>query len=217
MRNHFVPIVALAGILVGCCSQNLPNPTAAERVRAQCPPPSSTDYFYVAGMFAPEKERDELYRSGPSLLLRSINEPSLSCGDGEDSYRFLWSSAVASSALIIRVVHKGGVWSALGVRMASLVDRRPSVKNETTLSQQQVDRLFETLEAAKFWTVPNYTRDPGISDGDAWIFEGRRDDGYHSIRRWNLRTGPLRELGLTFVKCAGVPVPPEIQDASEAR
>jgi hypothetical protein len=215
MRRHFLLTVAIAGILAGC-APNVPNPSSAERVRADCPAPSSDEYFYSAGTFAPEKAQDDLYRSGPSLLLRSINEPSLSCGKGEDSYRFLWSNAATNSALVISVAHNRGGWDAAGVRMASLVDRRPTLKNKTQLSQEQVEHLFTTLETAKFWTTPSYTRDPGVSDGDAWIFEGRRNGGYHSIRRWNLRNGPLRELGVTLVKFAGIPIPPEIQESSEA-
>ena len=214
MRRHFVLIAAIAGILAGC-NQNLPSPSSAERVRAQCPAPSSDEYFYIAETFAPEKKWDELYRSGPSLLLRSINEPSLSCGGGEDSYRFLCSNAATNSAIIIRVGGKGGEWRASGVEMTSLVDRKPTVSSETQLSQQQVKHLFTTLDAANFWITPSYTRDPGISDGDSWIFEGRRDQGYHSIRRWNLRKGPLRELAITLVKFARIPVPAEIQDSAD--
>lgn len=215
MRKHFLLMVAIAGIPAGC-AQNLPNPSSAGRVRAECPVPSSEEYFYVAGTFAPEKKWDELYRSGPSLLLRSINEPSLSCGTGDDSYRFVWSNVATNSALVVRVAHARGGWEAAGVRMASLVDRRPTLKNVNQLSQEQVEHLFTTLEAAKFWAAPSYTRDPGVSDGDAWIFEGRRNGGYHSIRRWNLRNGPLREVGVTLVKFAGIPIPPEIQESSEA-
>lgn len=46
------------------------------------------------------------------------------------------------------------------------------------------------------------------SDGSEWIFEAANDHGYRFASEWSPETGPLRDLGLTFLGFTGWRVDP---------
>ena len=68
------------------------------------------------------------------------------------------------------------------------------------LSPERVKDLREKIDRLGYWTLP--MRDPNLAgfDGAQWVIEGIDHGTYHLIDRWSPEHGPVRELGLYFIR-----------------
>ena len=91
VARRIVPTFLLMTLVVGCRDVTLPEPSAALRVRPECPPPSDVDFFYPPGaVYEKNLSRDKYQGDLASQFLRAAGARSLSCGDSAvEGYRLL--------------------------------------------------------------------------------------------------------------------------------
>ena len=77
------------------------------------------------------------------------------------------------------------------------------------LSAEERSQLLDAMSTSGFWSLPAEEENlPGL-DGATWIIEGVRETEpfryateYHYVQRWSPRPGPVRDLGLLFLRLA---------------
>jgi hypothetical protein len=179
---------------------------------AVCPESSSLTFFFPQSTFHPKPDLDGFVRKWYSHQLSAMKEPSLSCGvaPGTEAYRSTWLRTF-HHPIAVRISwseERGELTSveldgAGGYEPGSILKtgHRPLPKGEWSVLKASVERL-------KFWAMPTrLSADLSGADGAQWIIEGRRGDEYHIVDRWSPKTGSYRDVGLQFLRLAGIIVP----------
>ena len=179
-----------------------PSTAFAEVARTGCAIPAGSEFFFPRGTFREEplppwhRSMDGFVRPRISDTLRALREPSLSCqGSRAQVFRFLWQQDFRGSTAIRMVLPTDPAFAA-SVR----------VLNEPTrpISLRAQREFLATFERADFWNMPTYKDAVGL-DGASWIVEARIGPHYHVVDRWSPPAGPFRDLGLSFMRLAGLP------------
>jgi hypothetical protein len=79
-------------------------------------------------------------------------------------------------------------------------------RSNRLLSAEEWSQVRDALTHASFWVLRPQENSAGL-DGAQWIIEGRAGAKYHVVDRWSPTAGPVRELGLLFLKVARFTVP----------
>lgn len=131
--------------------------------------------------------------------------PSYRVADGETVVRFLWLPSFDHS-VVVRVIGSpanGGRIEAKRLsgaggyepgQVADHVDRR--------LTADEWQRVKSSIDKTQLFQEPAETCDLGL-DGSEWVIEAVDQDGYHFLKRWTPRKGPVREVGLLLLKLTG--------------
>ena len=212
--------VCLAIAVSGCspapeASSNLEGATSAElaaaqqgsAVRAVCPSPQATDYFFPIAFFYPDKAyMDDLIRESYSSHLSAMREPSLSCEAGVEDYRFTWLRSFDHPVSIhVNVDGSTGTHTLTAIELDGAGGYEPGVEKRrvtTKLSSAQAAELHRALRDERVWELPGKDYVPG-ADGATWIIELRVGSRYHYLERWSPEDGPIRRLGLMLVSFSG--------------
>ena len=159
----------------------------------------------------------------PPWLLLAFDEPSLAERSGRRPvpviYRFVWKRTfdapiavrvtIQKDLAIVTVKATDGL-GGYGAGDLMLDDSRQ-------LSAEEARELSAAVEAEGFWALPEVDTDcaPVVADGATWWVEGARpaqsplDRGeYHSVVRRSPVPGPMRRLGLLFLRLARLEIPP---------
>jgi hypothetical protein len=205
--TRIVFIMLAACIVPACGSKALPAD------RSQCEDGSSDQFFFPEGWIRDRKKRpgsDQFVRDWYSRHLRTMSEPSLSCGEPPaEVYRFLWLrtwghpiavrltgvTPGAPTPPTLSAVELDGAGGYEPGKIARRIDRK--------LTDAEWGELTSGLKAIDFWGLPTDIGEAGL-DGAQWVLEGRRGRQYHVVNRWSPKTGPYRELALSLLKLAGL-------------
>ena len=170
-------------------------------------------WFPEGAFSAANPHSDQVARVWYGHHLRAFGEPPLACGPAEnaETYRFLWIRSTVGSSAQVRamsiVVSRRGSGATVTARLLRRDRPKGSVPAPSTrdLTPAQWRDLLGALGRAKFWQA-NRLGGPSI-DGDSWMFEGRKRDRYQVVARGAGMLGPFGEVGLRFLKAAGLEVP----------
>jgi len=139
-----------------------------------------------------------------------MEEPSLADATAKgDSFRFLWLRTF-HAPIAVRVDVTANDATITAVQLSGAGGYDPGVVSERSvrhLSASNLDSLQLALQTAHFWELPSWERASG-ADGSRWVVEARSSSTYRVVDRWTPRDGPFRDLGLCFLKLAGVKVEP---------
>jgi hypothetical protein len=164
--------------------------------------------FFPAGVFFPDNLKLDSFKARwYSEQLTVLDEPSLLFEAKQDStaqsYRFLWLRSFHRPIAVRVLIHSDGS----GMLITKMLDGSRAHKsgklviNKTeSLSPDRVKNLREEIDRLGFWTLQ--VRDPNTAgrDGAQWVIEGIDRGTYHLIDRRSPEKGPVRELGLYFIR-----------------
>ena len=177
----------------------------------QCPLRTLDEYYFPVGALEPHNaESDAFRRRWYSSHLRTMDEPSLSCGpDSREAYRFLWLRTF-HRPIAVRVAAHGDTVTLTLVELDGAGGYAPGkIANrlEKELSREDWSTLQKLLSAIRLWDMPTISSDDDLhTDGSQWIVESRKQGICHVVDRFRPRPGSYRDLGLWFLKTAGVSV-----------
>lgn len=132
-----------------------------------------------------------------------MGEPSLSCGELDEAYRFTWLRTF-HSPVAVRVWRTGDSYELQAVLLDGAGGYEPgevSRRINRRLTDEEWRRIKQVLEEISFWSLST-NNDVRGSDGAQWIIEGR-DEGYHVVDRWS-GNERMWEAGLVFLELAGL-------------
>lgn len=134
-----------------------------------------------------------------------MQEPSLSCGQGDDeAYRFLWLRTW-DHPIAIRIFRRGDRYGLAAVLLSGSGGYGPGTLSRRVtknLSRAQWQRFIAALDQTRFWQATTTIDDTLGNDGAQWIIEGRREGRYHYVDRWGGadRVEAVRPLGEMLIE-----------------
>jgi hypothetical protein len=173
-----------------------------------CPTLDSDEHFfapaalYVPGLYihrAINLWSEHYSRRWFSRVLRSMNEPSLSCGGRVGrTYRFLWLPAFHPQVVVRVEVHTNSArMTTLAIHDDGNTVERLSVELDASAWQAlETEILSSHIEDV----AATSTEGQGIRDGVRIVFEARSEKHYKLVYRDNPHAGPILELGRTFLR-----------------
>lgn len=202
-RMTVLAVVLLAS-MVGAASAR------AGDARSACPSSTTDAFFFPPAMLDSDRgDLDDLRRHWYSKHLRTMGEPSLSCGAVAESetYRFTWLRTF-DRPIAVRVSSSESAVHLVAIELSGAGGYDPggvAKRIERSLSSADWKALVAVLGKIDFWTMPtNPTPFEVGLDGARWILEGRRRTEYHVVDRFSAREGAYRDAGLTFLNLAGL-------------
>jgi hypothetical protein len=137
--------------------------------------------------------------------LDAMREPSLSCGDEPDSYRILWRHSFTSwGAAMVRMSRSKDSWVMTAVQFGDSRKRNEVLRRSRILSEEEARSVSAAVNEFELWTRKDFSRNPNVDDGDAWMVEGRRGSAYHPVFCINAVDSELRKLALPVLDAAGI-------------
>jgi hypothetical protein len=203
--------------VVGACTTavDLPEPSAANRVRSECGRMGDPDYYFEGDIIEPANSlNDSVLRETYDRFLGAIQAPSLSCvSDIRDAYRLLWLPSYRP-AVVIQVIRKGYTWHMSGTifgdprggtRLTEIVRRL-----ETDVSDAQIQGFRSLLKDAKVWSAPSW-QESTVQDGAICVVEIKVGTGYRVLTRSNPSDPAFKRASAEFFHIAGLTVPAPLQ------
>jgi hypothetical protein len=208
-RGKRVIVTTVVATAAVNCTQVDRGPLLHE-VRARCGSASEGDLFFPRGVFS-NRSADERY----SKILRSINEPSLSCGhDAIEAYRLVWIHVFQASPTIVRIQRSdsGGTLVAYQLSGDEALELVKHTERQLTISEWQ--KLSGLIKESEFWSpLPPRAEKPAMLDPDTVFIEGRNAGSYNVLLPWSaVRDGALNRMTRQFLVLAGLPVPADLVD-----
>jgi hypothetical protein len=144
------------------------------------------------------------------LWLRSFHHPvCFSMKEYKDRY-YLNARELNKQPAFHNVIN--GRVNAAGERISDTVqkaDRLAFIVFDTTLvlAKSQWTDIEKYLSGIDFWNSPmNDPNGAPDTDGSAWVIEGRQNNKYHFIERYNA-AGTLMDFGKYLIKTSGISIP----------
>lgn len=134
-----------------------------------------------------------------------------------EQFRFTWLRTF-HNPIVINLSRFGGKYVVKAVRLDGYGGYEPGkiVENHSkSLTEQEYRKfssLFENLEFSKLKTLKQLNEEAIENNGDLvigfdgaqWIFEYSNNQYAHSIDRWSLDGGPLREIAIYLLEKSGI-------------
>jgi hypothetical protein len=176
--------------------------------RTDCAKVDAAEFFFPKGVLGEQLSKfdaDAFTREWYSTHLRTMAEPSLSCGQSDDeSYRFLWLRTWGHPITVRVEAGQPHTLTAVELDGAGGYEPGKVVRRVTRqLSAEEWRTLSHSSKALNFWKMPTRLPHHG-SDGAQWVLEGRSGREYHVVDRWSPRDGAYRDFCLMLVKFAGL-------------
>lgn len=168
-------------------------------------PDSPSAQYFPPGSLDDRPDLHSILADWYSGQLKALEELSLYAMRKEraaEAYRFLWLRTF-HHPVAVRIVLKddgGTIVSKMCDGAGGYKPGKLIVNRSAPLSPQQKTELNAMLESTGFWTLPSNDRDSMGLDGSQWIVEAVTDGKYHIVDRWSPKSGPVRDLGLFFIK-----------------
>jgi len=145
----------------------------------------------------------------PALLLDAMHEPSLACGEIQESYRVLWDHSFSSTGAYppttIRISRAAQGWTATAVKLSGSVHRGERERRVRALTARDIETMRDAIEAFQLWSRPDYVNHVGVDDGALWVVEGRRGTAYHAVMSaYDADTRAFRQLASVFARIAAI-------------
>ena len=191
-------ITAVLAASAACATHSAPDRTA-------CPGKSAESFYFAIGMFnANDTFLDELFRQAYSKQLNAMGEPSLSCGDHGEAYRFTWLRSFHHPVAVrITRSNENIVLHAVELDGQGGYDPGRTLRSLTKSITSEEFRSIETLFSKKaFDDLPSTEAHDG-ADGSNWIVEASNHGKYHMVVRWSPKDGPVHEIGNQFLMLTG--------------
>ncbi len=173
--------------------------------RAACPSKSADDYYFANNAFnQTDKRSDQFIRHRYSKHLSAMGEPSISCGQPGDAYRFTWLRTF-HHPVVVRVSGMGNHAIVQAVELDGAGGYEPGKvlrRIEKTLSAGEFEKLKSSFSTAEFGSMLTSEKREGL-DGSEWIVEMSDNGKYHLVVRWSPDTGPIRDIGSRFLALTG--------------
>ena len=168
---------------------------------------ASGQQFFPTGTFSSNNEKLDSFKSRwYSEQLTALKEPSLfeSKLDGTvQSYRFLWLRSFHPPVAIRVLIHADGSGTLVTKMADGAGGYKPGnliVDKTEPLSADRVKKISENIRRLGYWTLPERDTNREGFDGSQWVIEGVRGGTYRLVDRWSPENGPVRELGLYFIR-----------------
>jgi hypothetical protein len=148
-----------------------------------------------------------------------MGAPSLSCGDSDDAYRFLWKFP-ERPALVAAVTNVAGAWVAEAIEFkppTSGLEWAVESRRQRTLADRDLEPLFLAVQKAMFWSSLAVPVPAAHEVGSQWIIEGRRGTGYQVRFQLSPTDESFVTLAQTLVRLTGANVPPVMYARSRYR
>jgi hypothetical protein len=163
--------------------------------------------FFPSGLFYPDNPKlDAFVVKWYSEQLTALEEPSLFEAKQDptlQSYRFLWLRTFHRPVAVRVLIHPDGSGKVITKMADGSGGYKPGkllVDKAETLPPDRMKKLLEKVEQLSYWTLPARDPKPPGFDGARWIVEGVDHGKYHLVDRWSPTKGPVRELGLYFLR-----------------
>jgi hypothetical protein len=207
-RGGHVIATAVLAATVANCSQVDRAPLLRE-VRAHCGSASESDYFYPKGAFSSD-DAEERY----SKILRSINEPSLSCGQSDEAYRLVWIHVFQANPTIVRIQRSDSNVTLVAYQLRGSEELEVVKHTERQLTVSDWQKLASLIQESEFWSpLPSPVQKPALLDPDTVFIEGRNAGNYNVLLpSSSARDSALNRLTRQCLVLAALPVPPELAD-----
>ena len=168
---------------------------------------SAQEPYFPEGSLS-DNPGSDLFRSDwYSKHLKALQEPSLlqlAKNPSLESYRFVWLRTF-HHPIIVRLDFASNGTAKLTTKVSSGAggyDPGHIVENKSRpVTREETEKFLARVKLEQFWELPSHETPMTIGcDGSQWIIEGVKDGKYHVIDRWSPGKGPVRHLGLLFVK-----------------
>lgn len=163
---------------------------------------------FPAGSLSTDTWSDNFSNRWYSTQLKAMDEPVLYKPRTPTSYRFTWLRSF-HHPIAIRITTQTTGYRLIAKELDSAGGYEPGSvlrRADLTLSQKQFAVAARLLQRPETWR-PSPSTDRG-RDGAEWVIEAA-DDGYRVTRRWSPSSGPVRDVGLEFLRLTGWQVPPD--------
>jgi hypothetical protein len=192
-------IVVLSVFVSASCS------TTTQNDRSICPNRSSSSYYFPEGALHPENtDQDEFVREWYSKQMLAMGEPSISCGNPGEVYRFTWLRTF-HHPVALRVEAHGEMATLYAIELDGAGGYEPGKvlrKSERSLSAAEFKELKSIFSDSHYYSLPT-TEDRLGFDGSEWILEQSGKEGYHLVVRWTPNTGEAHKIGSFFLTLSG--------------
>lgn len=178
-------------------------PTIVSPAVRDCPAKSAKDYYFPSNTFLREGMRDDVFvREWYSRHLAAAKQVSLSCGTGSRSYRFTWLRSFGHPVVVHATV-QGQTVKLAATELAGAGGYEPKAtlrEVDKSLTLADADSLRASIDAIGEEPA---SLDRIVLDGAEWIVEMRDGDRYRVLVRTSPKDGPVRALGLNFLRLTG--------------
>jgi hypothetical protein len=140
---------------------------------------------------------DQLATPQESSLPELKQDPSV------QGYRFVWQRSFHRPVMVRVLIHPDGSAILVAKMGAREEGHKPSDLPATQtrlLPADRVSKLISKIQSLKYWTLPEDDPNPPGLDGSKWVIEGVDHGKYRVVNRWSPKKGPVRELGLLFLR-----------------
>lgn len=205
MRHHqrfcFLSVAILL-LQFGCRSSYIDT----QQVRQQCVRETSLDFYFPNVLFeTARRDLDSFKQAWYSEPLFASDEPSLSCGQRPDAYRFMLIPSFQTPVVVRVDLNDDGtaiLTASKFVRSIGQTSLKKGASIHRQLSEREVDSLLQLIDDWDFWTISAADTNHGL-DGAQWVFEGRSAMNYKVVSRWSPNDVPEQRLGLAFLSLTG--------------
>ena len=179
--------------------------------RSECPSLDAGDYYFPKGALDSWRPKiDSLLGDWYSKYLRTMQEPSLSCGPRVDgyAYRFLWLRSF-HHPIAVRFEKVGPQATLSAVELDGTGGEAPGKilkQTRRALSPAEESKFEAKLNQVGFWEMRRDQERFG-SDGAQWILEGIDNGQYQVVQRWSPGLGAYRDVCVLLLELAGFRVP----------
>lgn len=200
-------VILASAILLGgasCATKKL-------SFRPECPSLDAGDYYFPKGALDPSGSKvDGILRDWYSKYLRTMMEPSLSCGPRGDgfAYRFLWLRSF-HHPIAVCIEKDGPSVTLSAVELDGTGGRAPGEivkRTQRALSLAEHNRFLAKLNQVGFWEMRR-DQDRFGEDGAEWILEGIDNGRYQVVQRWSPGPGAYSDVCIVLLDLAGFKIP----------
>jgi hypothetical protein len=159
--------------------------------------------FYFGGAFPHDERFAQLYAAD----LRTVEEPSLSCGQEiVEAYRLLDVPPYGAPRVVIRASRRSDARGADVVVIVLQGDGHVADRKERSVSDSEWLVLQSAVQAFDAWHVPPVLIDtsrPALTEGAGSVFEARVDNLYHATAAGSVRKDEFDRLARVMFSLAG--------------
>jgi hypothetical protein len=171
----------------------------------------TTSPYFPKGLFGENEDVVSPLATHVESVLSALNEGPLYQKEEKPPlrvYRFTWLRAF-HPATVVTLSFGPHLPAHLAVRSLSpnsMLPQFPCAEDRgRAVDDQSVDSLVQAFRRVQFLGLPSYEPKYGVTlDGAMWIIEAVEPSVYHAVYRHSPESGPIRELGMEFLRLAGL-------------
>ena len=161
--------------------------------------------YFPSGTLAPDQSSDTFRDRWYSQHLKAMGEPVLYQDGPPGAIRFTWLRSF-HHPIAVRVSPSDGSYQLTATELDGAGGYAPGNvvrREQRLLSAAEFARGLQLLRAPRLW---HSTVEPNGLDGAEWIVEST-EGGYRVAYQWSPADGPVRDVGIEFLRLAGWDIP----------